>query len=104
MTLRGLLCKFGPLPEMSPKLTVAWYSNQTNLAIKGIIGLRAMGEIAKLTNNQDQFSAIAQNYLEEWKKLAINWDAEFPHTTLSYGDKNSHGMSPTPGLSSTRGD
>lgn len=65
--------------------------NQTNLAIKGIIGLRAMGEVAKLTGNDDQFSAVAENYLDEWKRLAINWDAEVPHTTLSYGDKNSHG-------------
>jgi hypothetical protein len=68
--------------------------NQTNLAIKGIIGLRAMGEIAKLTGNDDQFSAVAENYLDEWKQLAINWDAEFPHTTLSYGDKDSHGNPP----------
>ena len=66
--------------------------NQTNLALKGIIGLRAMGEIARLAGREDQWSAIAQNYLEEWKKLAINFDAELPHTTLNYGDKESHGI------------
>lgn len=71
--------------------------NQTNLAIKGIIGLRAMGEIAKLTGNDDQFSAKAEAYLEEWRQLAINRDAEVPHTTLSYGNKNSHGT-PSPSL------
>lgn len=74
------------------------HRNQTNLAIKGIIGLRAMGEIAKLTGNDDQFSAVAENYLDEWKRLAINWDTEVPHTTLSYGDKSSHGT-PSPSLS-----
>ncbi|KXX77889.1 hypothetical protein MMYC01_205785 [Madurella mycetomatis] len=67
-------------------------ANQTNLAIKGIIGLKAMSQIAQLTNNPDPFGAIADSYLTQWQTYAINSDAEPPHTTLSYGDANSHGL------------
>ena len=67
-------------------------SNQTNLAIKGIIGLKAMSQIALLTNNDDPFAEVADRYLKGWKELAINSQANPPHTTLSYGDKDSHGL------------
>jgi hypothetical protein len=73
-------------------------SNQTNLAIKGIIGLKAMSQIAKLTNNDDQFGDVADKYLQQWTKLGINTQANPPHTTLSYGNNSSHGTKtpPTP--------
>jgi hypothetical protein len=66
-------------------------SNQTNLAIKGIIGLKAMSRIAQLTHNEDKFGKVADSYLEGWKGLGINTQADPPHTTLSYGDNDSHG-------------
>jgi len=50
-----------------------------------------MSEIAKLTKNEDKWSKTAFDYLETWKGYAINQDANPPHTTLSYGDKDSHG-------------
>jgi hypothetical protein len=76
----------------SPLLTYFFaVSNQTNLAIKGIIGLKAMSQIAQLTNNEDRFGKIADRYLDGWKELGINSKANPPHTTLSYGDDNSHG-------------
>lgn len=50
-----------------------------------------MSRIANLTSNNDNWGAIADEYLEQWKVLAINNDTDLPHTTLSYGDKNSHG-------------
>lgn len=68
--------------------------NQTNLAIKGIIGLKAMSQIARLTNNVDSFGDTADRYLKGWKELAINSKASPPHTTLSYGDSDSHGNNP----------
>ncbi len=67
------------------------YSNQTNLAIKGIIGLKAMSQIAQLTKQEDKFGEVADRYLKGWKELGINSKASPPHTTLSYGDDNSHG-------------
>ncbi|KAL2162388.1 hypothetical protein VTH06DRAFT_7301 [Thermothelomyces fergusii] len=67
-------------------------ANQTNLAIKGIIGLKAMSRIAQLTNNNNRYGEIADRYLEGWKDLGINTKADPPHTTLSYGDDDSHGL------------
>ncbi|KAK6864004.1 hypothetical protein PG990_006557 [Apiospora arundinis] len=70
-------------------------ANQTNLAIKGIIGLRAMSEIAKMTGNSDDeksFGDTASSYLTQWQSLGINQNANPPHTTLSYGDGDSHGL------------
>jgi hypothetical protein len=62
------------------------------LAIKGIIGLKAMSRIAELTKNKDTFGATADEYLEGWKTFAIHSEAYGPpHTTLSYGDHDSHG-------------
>lgn len=53
-----------------------------------------MSQIAQLTDNSDPFSAIADSYLTQWQTYAINSDATPPHTTLSYGDANSHGTPP----------
>ncbi|KAM7186314.1 protein of unknown function (DUF1793) domain containing protein [Naviculisporaceae sp. PSN 640] len=66
--------------------------NQTNLAIKGIIGLRAMSQIANMTSNQDHWGNTAISYLQKWRELAVNNNANAPHTTLSYGDNSSHGL------------
>ncbi|KAK1750810.1 hypothetical protein QBC47DRAFT_392602 [Echria macrotheca] len=81
-----------PSNQLSTDDFAGTLSNQTNLAIKGIIGLKAMSEITKLTKNQDKWGDIANSYLKQWKELAINRDGSLPHTTLSYGDKNSHGI------------
>ncbi|CCC13068.1 hypothetical protein SMACR_06286 [Sordaria macrospora] len=81
-----------PSNQLSTDDFAGTLANQTNLAIKGIIGLKAMGRIANLTSNSDNWGAIADEYLENWKVLAINNDTDLPHTTLSYGDKNSHGL------------
>ncbi|KAJ4287091.1 hypothetical protein N0V88_007785 [Collariella sp. IMI 366227] len=81
-----------PADQLSTDDFAGTLANQTNLAIKGIIGLRAMSEIAKITNNDDPFGEVAQRYLEGWQNLAINKDANPPHTTLSYGDNDSHGL------------
>lgn len=62
--------------------------NQTNLALKGIIGIAAMATIANLTGNTDDasnYSSIADNYITQWQTLGIAMDADPPHTTLAYG-------------------
>lgn len=71
-------------------------SNQTNLALKGMIGIQAMSVIANLTSHSDDaahYSSIAHYYISKWQTLAIAKDANPPHTTLSYGDASSHGQS-----------
>lgn len=59
-----------------------------------MIGIQAMAVIAKETGHTADaanYSRIAHSYITKWQDLAINKDASPPHTTLSYGDANSHG-------------
>ncbi|KAJ5780444.1 hypothetical protein N7457_005604 [Penicillium paradoxum] len=70
-------------------------ANQTNLALKGMIGIQAMSVIANLTGHDDdasKYSRIANRYISKWEDLAIAKDANPPRTTLSYGDTASHGL------------
>ncbi|KAI1434171.1 glutaminase GtaA [Xylaria sp. CBS 124048] len=70
-------------------------ANQTNLALKGIIGLRAMADIAEMTGHQDDSSMymnISTSYIQQWQGFSLNTNANPPHATLSYGDANSHGL------------
>lgn len=81
-----------PSTQLSTDDFAGTLANQTNLAIKGIIGLKAMSQISLLTNNTDKFSVIADSYLDKWRTFGINYDASPPHATLSYDDPNSHGI------------
>ncbi|ETW83902.1 hypothetical protein HETIRDRAFT_449514 [Heterobasidion irregulare TC 32-1] len=69
-------------------------ANQTNLAIKGIVGIRAMAEIARLLGDDTKsqnYSSIAASYVEQWQKFALSSDGK--HLTLSYGNDSSWGLS-----------
>lgn len=69
-------------------------ANQTNLALKGIIGIQAMSVIAEKTGNTadaTNFSSIAHNYITKWQQLAVVTTANPPHTNLDYQDSTSHG-------------
>jgi hypothetical protein len=69
--------------------------NQTNLALKGIIGIQAMAVIANLTGNPvigANYTNIAHSYITEWQKLGIASLATPPHTTLNYGHNETHGL------------
>jgi hypothetical protein len=70
-------------------------ANQTNLALKGIIAIEAMGLIANLTGNDadaSNFTNIAHSYITEWQTLGIDSAASPPHTTLGYGLNDTHGL------------
>lgn len=69
-------------------------SNQTNLAIKGIIALQAMSRIADLTGHATEkkvYSDTAHEYLEFWTKHAVNDKAEPKHSMLQYDSPDSYG-------------
>ncbi|KAJ7228524.1 hypothetical protein GGX14DRAFT_554614 [Mycena pura] len=69
-------------------------ANQTNLAIKGIVGIGAMGQIWSLIGNPTQganYTAIARSYVTQWQKFAAS--STGAHLTLDYGDSNSWGLS-----------
>lgn len=66
-------------------------ANQTNLAIKGIVGIQAMSVIANLTGNTadaSNYSSIASDYITQWIEFANDTNAELPHTTLNYGNSS----------------
>ncbi|KAB2572356.1 Six-hairpin glycosidase-like protein [Lasiodiplodia theobromae] len=72
-------------------------ANQTNLALKGIIGIEAMSKIADLTGHSDESSTdhdTATSYIDQWQKLAVvPQDGNTPaHTNLAYNDAGSHGL------------
>ncbi|KAI5923021.1 hypothetical protein F4810DRAFT_720661 [Camillea tinctor] len=67
--------------------------NQTNLAIKGIVGLQAMSSIARLAGNTYDalnFSTTAKAYYEQWEYFSV--DPVHKHTTLAYQWRSSWGL------------
>jgi len=70
-------------------------ANQTNLALKGIIGINAMAVIANMTGHAADganYTALAQSYISQWQGFGIARDANPPHTTLAYGQNDTHGL------------
>ncbi|KAI0377416.1 DUF1793-domain-containing protein [Hypomontagnella monticulosa] len=62
-----------------------WLANQTNLALKGIIGIKAMSEIADVVGDKDQskrYSNIADKYIEKWQGFGLSRDKT--HAKLAY--------------------
>ena len=63
----------GPLP------------NQTNLALKGIVGIKAMSEVATLVGEEEDaeyYGLVAEEYLEKWQEYALAKDKS--HVKVSY--------------------
>ncbi|KAH8652454.1 hypothetical protein BX600DRAFT_386882 [Xylariales sp. PMI_506] len=62
-----------------------WLSNQTNLALKGIVGIRAMSDISLLVGKEDEakkYKTIAEEYVDKWQDYGISRDGT--HAKLSY--------------------
>jgi len=67
--------------------------NQTNLAIKGIVGIKAMAQIYSLLGNTakaNNYSSIASDYVSRWQTLAMSSNGQ--HLTLNYGNADSWGL------------
>lgn len=63
--------------------------------IQGIIGLEAASIIANLTNHGQEsadYSNTAHAWIQQWEQLAINQNADPPHTVLNYGDEDSYSL------------
>lgn len=70
-------------------------ANQTNLALKGIIGLQAASMMANLTGHgeaSDRYGSTAQDWIGQWEDLAVSKTANPPHTTLNYGADESYSL------------
>ncbi|KAL2142068.1 hypothetical protein VTI28DRAFT_1581 [Corynascus sepedonium] len=62
-----------------------WLANQTNLALKGIVGIRAMSEIADLVGKDEdakRYRDIADEYIGKWQEYGISRDRT--HAKLAY--------------------
>lgn len=69
-------------------------ANQTNLALKGIIGIQAMAQIANRIGNAADganYTSIAHEYIAEWQNYGIS-NSDPPYTELSYGGNATYGL------------
>ncbi|KAH7121856.1 hypothetical protein B0J13DRAFT_159154 [Dactylonectria estremocensis] len=84
-----------PAEQLSTDDFAGHLANQTNLAIKGIIGLEAMSKIATLSGHEDQasnYSETAKSYYEFWYEHGIDSEADPKHSLLQYDNTSSHGL------------
>jgi hypothetical protein len=74
-----------PHNQLSTDDFAGWLANQTNLALKGIIGIRAMSEIADLVGEKEDakfYHETANEYIEKWQEYGISRDKT--HAKLAY--------------------
>lgn len=81
-----------PAKQLSTDDFAGTLANQTDLAIKAIIGIGAMAEIAKVTGHVEHgavFRNISEDYVGKWIGYSISPDRT--HTKLAYQDEHSWG-------------
>ena len=69
-------------------------ANQTNLALKAILGINAMGKIAELTENKkdaEEFNDTSYEYMNAWEGYAFEQNST--HAKLAYQLNDSWGPS-----------
>lgn len=74
-----------PKNQLSTDDFAGWLSLQTNLALKGIIGIRAMSEISDVlgeTKDAKYYRDIADDYIAKWQDLGLSRTKLYPK--LSY--------------------
>lgn len=62
-----------------------WLPLQTNLALKGIIGIKAFSELADLLgrpNDAKRYRGISEDYIKKWEEYGISRDGS--HAKLAY--------------------
>lgn len=75
-----------PSNQLSTDDFAGWLANQTNLALKGIIGIRAMADIAELVGEKEDakyYKNVSETYIKRWEnEFAISRDGT--HAKLAY--------------------
>ncbi|KAI1103695.1 DUF1793-domain-containing protein [Jackrogersella minutella] len=82
-----------PSAQLSTDDFAGELANQTNLAIKGIVGLQAMSAISRVVGEAEDaagFAGTASSYYAKWEDLAI--DPSGRHTLLAYQWRSSWGL------------
>lgn len=83
----GYLVEFSlePHNQLSTDDFAGWLALQTNLALKGIIGIKAMSELADvldMTGDAKEFRNISDTYISKWMDFGISRDGS--HAKLAY--------------------
>ncbi|CAL1707175.1 unnamed protein product [Somion occarium] len=84
------LTSFNVTPPDATTVDQERQSNTTNLAIKGIIGIKAMSEISKALNqveDADRYANFASAFANTWLSVASSSDGQ--HLLASYGNSAS---------------
>ncbi|KAJ4990839.1 glutaminase [Stagonosporopsis vannaccii] len=84
-----------PAEQLSTDDFAGHLANQTNLALKGIIGIEAMSQLALLigeTADAETYTTIAHDYISRWQTLARDPTASPSHTMLNYANASSWGL------------
>lgn len=74
-----------PSNQLSTDDFAGWLANQTNLALKGIVGIRAMSEISEVlgkTEDAKYFRNISDVYIKKFEEYGISRDGT--HAKLAY--------------------
>ncbi|KAI0407518.1 DUF1793-domain-containing protein [Xylaria palmicola] len=62
-----------------------WLANQTNLALKGIVGIKAMSHIAEIVGEESDakhYGDVADRYIDKWQEFGLSRDKT--HAKLAY--------------------
>ncbi|KAJ5988908.1 hypothetical protein N7481_004118 [Penicillium waksmanii] len=83
----GYLVEFSlePANQLSTDDFAGWLALQTNLALKGIVGINAMSKLAELTGHDSDakyFKGIADKYVAKWEEYGMSRDKS--HAKLAY--------------------
>ncbi|KAF2971261.1 hypothetical protein GQX73_g2329 [Xylaria multiplex] len=74
-----------PSRQLSTDDFAGWLANQTNLALKGIVGIKAMSSIAEMVGEDSDakyYSAVADEYIDKWQEFGLSRDKT--HAKLAY--------------------
>ncbi|KAF7590514.1 hypothetical protein BBP40_002702 [Aspergillus hancockii] len=87
----GYLVEFALEPEnqLSTDDFAGWLALQTNLALKGIVGINAMSKLAEVAGHKEDashYKDIADTYIAKWEEFGMSRDGT--HAKLAY---NWHG-------------
>lgn len=83
----GYLVEFSlrPQNQLSTDDFAGWLALQTNLALKGIIGIKAMERLAKVVDNHPDvkmYKNISESYIRKWEEYGISRDRT--HAKVAY--------------------
>ncbi|WEW55210.1 hypothetical protein PRK78_000639 [Emydomyces testavorans] len=83
----GYLVQFSLRPEnqLSTDDFAGWLALQTNLALKGIVGINAMSKLSQFTENKEDtpyFKNISDTYVSKWEGFGLSRDKT--HAKVAY--------------------